>query len=65
VHTATLKFFNHDRGFGFLINDMGGENDFLHASQLRLSGISADALRDGETRFRYDTEPTKNGRRKP
>ena len=35
---ATVKWYNHDKGFGFFSNP-GGEDLFVHATALRASGI--------------------------
>lgn len=42
---ATLKWFNHDKGFGFFSNP-GGDDLFVHVTALRASGL--DDIRDGE-----------------
>ena len=62
THQGTLKFFNHERGFGFLHNDAGGVDDFVHASSLQKCGINPATLEDGKSRFAYETEPARNGK---
>ncbi len=37
-HTGTIKFFNPDRGYGFIRRE-GGQDVFVHANELRKSGI--------------------------
>jgi CspA family cold shock protein len=36
---GTVKMFNTDRGFGFIIPDDGGKDLFVHANTLKMSGI--------------------------
>ena len=64
MHTnqGVLKFYNVEKGYGFIQNDAGGIDDFVHASNLQRSGINPAVLRDGESRLAYETEPSKNGR---
>jgi CspA family cold shock protein len=38
--TGTVKFYSAERGFGFIVNDAGGRDVFVHASALRRSGMS-------------------------
>ena len=47
--TGTVKFFNQDKGFGFITPDNGGAVVFVHVSALQGSGL----LRDGQ-KVSYD-----------
>jgi len=44
--TGTVKWFNVDKGFGFIARDGGGKDAFVHISALALSGLTA--LNEGE-----------------
>ncbi|MBF0304720.1 MAG: cold-shock protein [Alphaproteobacteria bacterium] len=44
--TGTVKFFNAQKGFGFITRDDGGDDAFVHISALERSGISD--LREGQ-----------------
>ena len=46
--TGTLKMWNADRGFGFIKDDSGGPDIFLHISALESAGIDPDNIRKGE-----------------
>jgi CspA family cold shock protein len=37
--TGVVKFFNSDRGYGFVASDGGGPDVFLHVSALEQAGI--------------------------
>jgi CspA family cold shock protein len=47
--TGTVKFFNEDKGFGFITPDDGGQDVFVHVSGV----ISGGPLRDG-SKVSYD-----------
>jgi CspA family cold shock protein len=59
--TGTLKMWNADRGFGFIGDDSGGPDIFLHASALQSAGIDPDNIRKGE-RLTFDVESTRDGK---
>jgi len=44
--TGTVKWFNVDKGFGFIARDGGGKDVFVHISALAPSGVTA--LNEGE-----------------
>jgi CspA family cold shock protein len=36
-----VKWYNHDKGFGFIAAEGGGRDIFVHASALQRSGLTA------------------------
>ena len=44
--TGKIKWFNPTKGYGFIENDAGGKDVFLHVSALEQAGI--DTLEEGE-----------------
>lgn len=60
TQNGTLKFFNQNKGFGFIAPDEGGKDIFVHASALERSGVPTQ-LDDG-TRLSFETEDDRRGR---
>ena len=58
-----LKMWNADRGFGFIADDAGGPDMFLHITALQSAGINPDDLRKGD-RLIFDVENTRDGKTK-
>ena len=44
--TGKIKWFNPAKGFGFIENDTGGKDVFLHVSALEKAGI--ETLQEGQ-----------------
>jgi CspA family cold shock protein len=59
--SGTLKMWNADRGFGFIADDAGGPDMFLHISALQSAGIDPEDIRKGE-RLTFDVERTREGK---
>ena len=57
--TGTVKFFNADKGYGFIAPDGGGQDAFVHISALEQSGINTLNQND---RVTYDLENDKRGK---
>jgi cold shock protein len=43
---GTVKWFNYDKGFGFIQPDDGGKDAFVHISAVQQAGL--DDLREGQ-----------------
>jgi len=58
--TGTVKFFNSQKGFGFIVQDGGGPDVFVHISAVERSGMST--LNEGQ-KLSFDIEADrKNGK---
>ncbi|QKV17122.1 cold-shock protein [Oricola thermophila] len=57
--TGTVKFFNTDKGFGFIKPDDGGADIFVHISALQASGL--DGLMENQ-KVSFETEPDRRGK---
>jgi CspA family cold shock protein len=56
---GTVKFFNTDRGYGFISNDESGADAFVHISAVQASGL---ASLDQDQRVRYELETDARGK---
>ncbi len=56
--TGTVKWFNNDKGFGFITPDEGGKDLFVHHSSINGSGFRT--LEDG-ARVNYESEDGPKG----
>lgn len=57
--TGIVKFFNADKGYGFIKPDDGGADIFVHISALQASGL---ATLDENQKVSYETEPDRRGK---
>jgi len=57
--TGTVKFFNNDKGYGFIRPDDGSRDVFVHVSAVTRSGLGT--LAEGQ-RVSFDVEPDKRGK---
>jgi cold shock protein len=60
---GTLKWWNADRGFGFIAVDGGGADLFLHVSDLKAAGIDPESIKIGD-RLTFETASTREGKKK-
>jgi len=56
---GTVKWFNREKGYGFIGSDDGGPDVFVHISAVIGAGLPE--LREGQT-LEFDIEPARDGR---
>ena len=56
---GTVKFFNAERGYGFIKPDDGGRDVFVHITAVERAGLKS--LTEGQ-RLSFDIEPDKKGK---
>jgi CspA family cold shock protein len=56
---GTVKFFNNDKGYGFIAPDDGGNDAFVHISAVQSAGLPT---LDQNQRLSYELETGRNGR---
>ncbi len=56
---GTVKFFNSDKGFGFIAPDEGGGDAFVHISAVERAGMST---LDKDQRIKYELETDQRGK---
>ena len=57
--TGTGKFFNAERGYGFIKPDDGGRDVFVHVTAVERAGLKS--LNEGQ-RISFEVEPDKKGK---
>jgi CspA family cold shock protein len=57
--TGTVKFFNGERGYGFIKPDDGGRDVFVHITAVERAGLKD--LIEGQ-RITFEVEPDKKGK---
>jgi CspA family cold shock protein len=57
---GTVKFFNTDKGYGFIAPEDGGEDSFVHISAVQAAGM---ATLNKEQRVSYEIETGRNGKK--
>lgn len=56
---GTVKWFNHKKGFGFIVPEAGGQDVFVHISAVEKSGMKG--LDEGQ-KISYELAPDREGR---
>jgi CspA family cold shock protein len=57
--TGTVKFFNADKGYGFIAPEDGSADAFVHISAVERAGLST---LNQDQRLSYELETGRNGR---
>jgi len=57
--TGTVKWFNEDKGYGFIKPDTGGSDVFVHISAVQRAGLTG--LKDDQ-KVSYELETGRNGK---
>jgi CspA family cold shock protein len=57
--TGVVKFFNTDKGFGFISPEDGGQDSFVHISAVQNAGMST---LEKDQRVSYEVEVGRNGK---
>lgn len=56
---GTVKFFNSDKGYGFIAPEDGGDDAFVHISAVERAGMGT---LDKDQRVSYDLEQDQRGK---
>lgn len=57
--SGTVKFFNGDKGYGFIKPDDGGRDIFVHVTAVEQAGLQS--LNEGQ-KIGYEVEPDRKGK---
>ncbi len=57
--TGTVKFFNADKGYGFIAPESGGDDAFVHITAVERAGMRT---LDKDQRVSYELEQDKRGK---
>jgi len=57
--TGTVKFFNADKGYGFIAPESGGDDAFVHISAVERAGMHT---LDKDQRVSYEMETDRRGK---
>ncbi|MGF1607584.1 MAG: cold-shock protein [Rhodothalassiaceae bacterium] len=57
--TGTVKWFNSEKGYGFIQPENGGADVFVHISAVKKSGLFE--ITEGQ-KLEYELQPAPNGR---
>lgn len=57
--TGTIKFFNADKGYGFIRPSDGGKDIFVHITAVEQAGLAS--LNEGQ-KLTFEIEPDKKGK---
>ena len=56
---GTVKFFDNAKGYGFITNEAGGNDAFVHMTAVQAAGLST---LEKEQRLSYDLENDQRGK---
>ena len=56
---GTVKFFNTEKGYGFIQPDDGGQDSFVHISAVQAAGLHT---LEKDQRLSYEVETGRNGK---
>jgi cold shock protein len=57
---GTVKFFNYDKGYGFISDDAGGPDAFVHITAVEAAGLPG---LNKDQRVSYELDADANGRK--